>query len=72
MISLDQLTDMIALGESVEREFKSDRRRLSDSEIYEEIVALANTSGGALFIGVEDDSSVTGAQPRHEIGRAHV
>ena len=66
MISLDQLTDLIALGETVEREFKSDRRRLSDSEIYEEIVALANTSGGVLFIGVEDDSTVTGALPRHD------
>ena len=51
--------------ESVEREFKSDRRRISDSEVYEEVVALANTLGGVLLIGVEADGTVPGAQPRH-------
>lgn len=65
LLSLDRLTDLIASGESVEREFKSNRRQISDNEIYEEIVALANTSGGALIIGVEDDSTITGARPRH-------
>ncbi len=52
-------------GESIEREFKSDRSQISDRKIYEEIVALANTAGGVLLIGVEDDGTVTGAKPRH-------
>ncbi len=47
-------------------EFKSDTRSpLSDGAIYDEVVALANTEGGVLLIGVEDNSSVTGASPRH-------
>ncbi len=65
MIEKEQLNKLIAMGESIEQEFKSDRRRLSDREIYEDIVAFANTSGGVLLIGVEDDGTITGAQPRH-------
>ena len=60
-----QLDTLIAGGESVRAEFKSDRRQISDSRIYEEVVALANTEGGVLLIGVEDDGTVTGANPRH-------
>lgn len=61
----DRLKEIIDAGESLEREFKSDRRQISDREIYEEVVALANTSGGVLLIGVEDDGKVTGANSRH-------
>ena len=64
-MDLTQLENLIAAGESVEREFKSDRCKISDKTIYEEVVALANTDGGVLLIGVEDDGTVTGAQPRH-------
>lgn len=56
----------IARGELLEREFKSDlRREFTDKEIYEEVVALANTNGGVLWIGVENDGTITGARPRH-------
>ena len=65
MITPDRLQELIAAGESLEREFKSDRRQISDTEIYEEVVALANTQGGTLLVGVEDDGAVTGAKPRH-------
>ena len=65
MIGLHQLNDLIAGGESLTVEFKSDRRQIPDKEIYEEVVSLANTSGGALLIGVEDGGDVTGAAPRH-------
>jgi ATP-dependent DNA helicase RecG len=60
-----EIRSAIRSGESLTREFKSDRQRLSDSVIYEEVVALANADGGILLIGVEDDGVVTGAQPRH-------
>lgn len=53
------------MGETIEIEFKSDRRQISDKEIYEEIVAMANTNGGVLLIGIEDDGMVTGAKLRH-------
>lgn len=51
--------------ESLVTEFKSDRKTLSDSVIVEEVVALSNTDGGRLYIGVEDDGTITGAQPAH-------
>ena len=65
MIDLLQLEMLIAAGESLKVEFKSDRQQIGDGTIYEEVVALANTSGGTLLIGVEDDGTVTGAKPRH-------
>ena len=63
MINLDSLQQLVDLGESLEREFKSDRVRLSDKDIVEEIVAMANTNGGILLIGVEDDGRISGAIP---------
>jgi len=66
MVDLERLEELVAASETLTVEFKSDRRQISDSEIYEAIVALANTDGGVLLIGVEDDGTVTGAKPRHE------
>jgi ATP-dependent DNA helicase RecG len=65
VIDSDRLSGLIKSGEDLGIEFKSDRRLISDREIYEEVVAMANTSGGVLLIGVEDDGQVTGALPRH-------
>lgn len=64
-MTLDELKDILAGGERLQVEFKSDKRQISDREIYEEIVALANSDGGTVFLGVEDDGTVTGAKPRH-------
>jgi len=61
----ERLQTVIQAGESLTVEFKSDRRQISDNTVYEEVVALANTEGGVLLVGVEDDGSVTGAKPRH-------
>lgn len=65
MIDVQHLEELIAAGEAITREFKSDRRQISDDAIYGEVVAMANTEGGVLLIGVEDDGSVSGAKPRH-------
>lgn len=56
---------MIPSTESLTDEFKSDQKTISDSVIVEEVVALANTEGGRLYIGIEDDGAVTGAQECH-------
>ena len=32
-------------------------------------MCLANGTAGVLLVGVEDDGTVSGAQPRHEAGR---
>ena len=60
-----ELLDLVAAGETLTVEFKSDRGPLSDSDLLETVVCLANGQGGTLLIGVEDDGTVTGLHPRH-------
>ena len=54
-------------AESLTVEFKSDRRRLSDADLVEALVCLANTEGGELWLGVEDDGQVTGLHADHAL-----
>ena len=56
----------LAAGETLTVEFKSDAKGLPDRELVAAVVALANTVGGLLLLGVEDDGSVTGIQPNHQ------
>ncbi|MDY6990757.1 MAG: ATP-binding protein [Thermodesulfobacteriota bacterium] len=51
--------------ETLTVEFKSDRNCLSDHELLETVVAMANTQGGELYLGVEDDGTPTGLHPNH-------
>lgn len=51
--------------ETLEVEFKSDLNRLSDNELIDTIVALTNSNGGELYIGVEDDGTPTGVHKAH-------
>lgn len=51
--------------ETMEIEFKSDVKKLSDSDLIDAIVAFANTHGGDLYLGVEDDGTVTGLHEQH-------
>lgn len=46
--------------ESMTVEFKSDWRRLPDRELIAAVVCLANTDGGELYLGVEDNGLITG------------
>ena len=56
---------MFPAFESLTVEFKSDRKRLSDAELVEALVCLANTEGGELWLGVEDDGQATGLHADH-------
>ena len=56
---------MIPQSESLTVEFKSDRKRLSDAELVEALACLANTEGGELWLGVEDDGQATGLHADH-------
>lgn len=56
----------IPSAETLEVEFKSDRKCLPDSEIIYTVVALSNTDGGKLYLGVEDDGEPTGIHNNHE------
>ena len=57
---------LIHQGESIDLEFKSDKKSLPDKELVAAIVSLANTNGGYLLLGVEDNGEVTGLHPAHQ------
>ena len=52
--------------ETMEIEFKSDVKKLSDSDLVDAVVAFANTDGGSLYLGIEDNGSVTGLNEQHK------
>lgn len=56
----------IPAKESLEIEFKSDIRCYPDNELIEEIVGMANTAGGTLYLGVEDNGTITGIHKKHK------
>lgn len=66
MLNIETLMNLIEMGESTEREFKADRGKFNDSVLFEEVVAMANSAGGVILIGVEDNGKVTGAKPRSD------
>ena len=61
--------------ETIEIEFKSEFKRsqsgklkpnkLPDPELIDTVVALSNTNGGELYLGVEDDGTPTGVHKDH-------
>jgi len=53
------MTDQIPSKESLKVEFKSDRKKLSDRDLIEAVVCLANTQGGQIYLGVENDGTST-------------
>ena len=56
----------IPTKETLEIEFKSDVKCYPDRELIEEIVGMTNTIGGNLYLGVEDDGSITGVHKKHK------
>jgi len=60
----------IPLKETLEVEFKSDKKRYPDTDLVEAVVGMANTNGGVLYLGVEDNGDITGVNDCHkdEIG----
>ena len=54
------------LNENLIIEFKSDRTCISDSELIDAVVAFANTDGGDLYLGVEDNGDITGIHEKHK------
>ena len=57
---------IIPKNESLTVEFKSDLKKYPDSDIFDAVVAFANTEGGSLFLGVEDDGEITGVHESHK------
>lgn len=62
----EDLVDLIAAGESFTVEFKrGERAAMNDTEIVDAVICMANGDGGLLLLGVEDDGTITGVEPRH-------
>ncbi|MCU0597811.1 MAG: putative DNA binding domain-containing protein [Desulfobacterales bacterium] len=60
------INKILSQGETLKVEFKSDSRGLPDRDLVAAVVAMANTEGGLILIGVEDDGTLTGTQPSHQ------
>lgn len=67
-----QVRRLLAEGEGLAVEFKSDRGLLTDAELLETVVCLANAQGGVLLVGVEDDGVVTGLHQKHHTAPHHL
>ncbi|MDH7515676.1 MAG: ATP-binding protein [Bacteroidota bacterium] len=59
-----EFTAILEAGEGISVEFK--RKVTSPEKIAREIVALANTTGGILLFGVDDDRTVIGVRSEKE------
>lgn len=59
------MTQRLPPRETLTVEFKSDRKKLSDTDLVESLICLANAEGGELWLGVEDDGKPTGLHPDH-------
>ena len=55
----------IGFKEDLLNEFKSDKSKIPDDDIIDAVVAFANTEGGDLYLGVENDGEITGIHPEH-------
>jgi len=60
-----EIEKLIQQGEGLALEFKSDVKCLPDRDLVAAVVSLANTEGGDLLLGVEDDGTVTGLHANH-------
>lgn len=56
---------LVPLRETLTVEFKSDQKPVSDETVIDSVVAFANTEGGELYLGVEDDGRITGIHHTH-------
>ncbi len=56
----------IPYKEDLITEFKSDLKRYPDNDLIDEIVGMANTKGGNIYLGVEDDGQITGVNKIHK------
>jgi predicted HTH transcriptional regulator len=63
-MNLQELTQLVALGEGQHIEFK--RKVPEGKRLAKEVIAFANTYGGRLLLGVDDDGTITGVRDAEE------
>jgi predicted HTH transcriptional regulator len=64
-MNIKKIKELIAVGEGLKVEFK--QRFSTHNKIAKEIIAFANTKGGFLFFGIDDDGSIYGVESEKEI-----
>jgi predicted HTH transcriptional regulator len=63
-MDVQDLKRLVGLGEGAHLEFK--RRVPRPDRIAKEVIALANTNGGKVLVGVDDDGSLVGVKDAEE------
>ena len=63
-MNIKRIKEAIANGENLVTEFK--QRFSTHNKIAKEIIAFANTKGGNIFFGVDDDGSIYGVESEKE------
>ena len=58
-----ELLERLEQGEHVSQEFKR-CSALPESDTFETICSFANRQGGSIFLGVEDDGTIVGVNPK--------
>jgi ATP-dependent DNA helicase RecG len=58
----DQINQILSKGEGKRIEYKESKNALP-SDLYDSIVSLANTEGGTVILGADNDGNVTGINP---------
>jgi len=61
-MTVEEITKIITQGEGTSIEFKKAKEKVPAS-LYETVVSFANTRGGYIFLGVDDDGTVSGIPP---------
>ena len=64
-MNIKKIKEIISAGEGLNTEFK--QRFSTYPKIAKEIIAFANTKGGLLFFGIDDDGSIYGVDSEKEI-----
>lgn len=62
---MDNSVNKLPARESMTVEFKSDRSGFPDDDLVGALICLANTKGGELWLGVEDDGMPSGLHTSH-------
>ena len=63
-VTPEQVQQIAAEGESFTTEFKR-AFGLNDTDIVNAVVCMVNGHGGLIFLGIEDNGTITGLPPRH-------
>lgn len=64
VMNQQELAQLVSMGEGLHLEFK--RRVPEPTRVAKEVIAFANTRGGRLLLGVDDDSAIVGVKDAEE------